>query len=341
MVYICYNLGMSVYGIGNPLIDLLCFVKDEDIKNLSLFKGTMNLIDEDKREEIITYLKKKKIKYSCGGSCPNTMVTLKCLGVETYLAGGIGKDEMADMYKARLKETSVHDELVKNDSPTGTSIILITEDRERTMCTYLGANRNFDSKDVNLESVKNADIFYFTGYMFDTESQKRAIRKVLEKKKEYGFLVAFDIADPFAVGRYRQTFFDLITEYVDIVFANSEEARFLIDNYDAYECAKSIGKLCPVAAIKNGKKGSFISKNREIFEIPVYGSSKPVDTTGAGDTYAAGFLYGVEKGYSVSDSGKIASFLAGEIISQIGAQFNENKSKELRDYLEYNFPISY
>ena len=333
-----YNFLMAVYGIGNPLIDLLCFVNDEDIENLSLFKGTMNLIDEDKRKEIVEYLRKKEIIYSCGGSCPNTMVTLKSLGIETTLAGGIGFDELGEMYKSRLKELEVRDELVKNNAATGTSIILVTQDRERTMCTFLGANRNFDQSDVNLESAKNADIFYFTGYMWDTESQQRAIRKVLDKKKEYGFKVAFDIADPFAVGRYRQTFFDIIKEYVDIVFANSEEARYLIDNYDAYECAKSIGKLCPVAIVKNGKKGSYISENGNIYEIPVYGTSKPVDTTGAGDTYASGFLYGVQKGYSVEDSGKIASILAGEIINQIGAQFSVEKSRELKRYLEKNFP---
>ena len=333
-----YNFLMAVYGIGNPLIDLLCFVNDEDIENLSLFKGTMNLIDEDKRKEIVEYLRKKEIIYSCGGSCPNTMVTLKSLGIETTLAGGIGFDELGEMYKSRLKELGVRDELVKNNAATGTSIILVTQDRERTMCTFLGANRNFDQSDVNLESAKNADIFYFTGYMWDTESQQRAIRKVLDKKKEYGFKVAFDIADPFAVGRYRQTFFDIIKEYVDIVFANSEEARYLIDNYDAYECAKSIGKLCPVAIVKNGKKGSYISENGNIYEIPVYGSSKPVDTTGAGDTYASGFLYGVQKGYGVEDSGKIASILAGEIINQIGAQFSVEKSRELKRYLKKSFP---
>ena len=125
--------------------------------------------------------------------------------------------------------------------------------------------------------------------------------------------------------------------YVDIVFANSEEARYLIDNYDAYECSKSIGKLCKTAVVKNGKKGSYISHDGKIYEIPVYGTNRPVDTTGAGDTYAAGFLYGVQKGYSVEDSGKIASILAGEIINQIGAQFSVEKSNELMKYLDENF----
>lgn len=328
---------MAVYGIGNPLIDLLCFVTDKDIENLSLFKGTMNLIDEDKRKEIVEYLNKKEIRYSCGGSCPNTMVTLKSLGIETTLAGGIGFDDLGKMYKSRLKELGVNDELVENNAATGTSIILVTEDRERTMCTFLGANRNFNKDDVNLESAKKADIFYFTGYMWDTDSQQGAIRKVLDIKKKSNFIVAFDIADPFAVGRYRQTFFDIIKEYVDIVFANSEEARYLIDNYDAYECSKSIGKLCKTAVVKNGKKGSYISHDGKIYEIPVYGTNRPVDTTGAGDTYAAGFLYGVQKGYSVEDSGKIASILAGEIINQIGAQFSVEKSNELMKYLDENF----
>lgn len=328
---------MAVYGIGNPLIDLLCFVTDKDIENLSLFKGTMNLIDEDKRKEIVEYLNKKEIRYSCGGSCPNTMVTLKSLGIETTLAGGIGFDNLGKMYKSRLKELGVNDELVENNAATGTSIILVTEDRERTMCTFLGANRNFNKDDVNLESAKKADIFYFTGYMWDTDSQQGAIRKVLDIKKKSNFIVAFDIADPFAVGRYRQTFFDIIKEYVDIVFANSEEARYLIDNYDAYECSKSIGKLCKTAVVKNGKKGSYISHDGKIYEIPVYGTNRPVDTTGAGDTYAAGFLYGVQKGYSVEDSGKIASILAGEIINQIGAQFSVEKSNELMKYLDENF----
>lgn len=328
---------MAVYGIGNPLIDLLCFVTDKDIENLSLFKGTMNLIDEDKRMEIVEYLNKKEIRYSCGGSCPNTMVTLKSLGIETTLAGGIGFDDLGKMYKSRLKELGVNDELVENNAATGTSIILVTEDRERTMCTFLGANRNFNKDDVNLESAKKADIFYFTGYMWDTDSQQGAIRKVLDIKKKSNFIVAFDIADPFAVGRYRQTFFDIIKEYVDIVFANSEEARYLIDNYDAYECSKSIGKLCKTAVVKNGKKGSYISHDGKIYEIPVYGTNRPIDTTGAGDTYAAGFLYGVQKGYSVEDSGKIASILAGEIINQIGAQFSVEKSNELMKYLDENF----
>lgn len=328
---------MVVYGIGNPLIDYLCFINDEDITALGLHKGTMNLIDREKRMEILDYIKSKNIRYSCGGSCPNTMVTLKSLGIPTILAGGIGSDEHGRMYADKLDGLGVVNDLVEKNEPTGTSIILVTEDRERTMCTYLGANRYFDSGDIKVEHVKDANIFYFTGYMWDTDPQKRAIKSVLDMKKTCSFKVAFDIADPFAVGRYRQTFLDIITGYVDVVFANSEEARNLIDNYDAYECCKSLGKLCRTAVVKNGKKGSYVSYEGKIYQIPLYGTNNPIDTTGAGDTYAAGFLFGLAKGYDVETSAKIASFLAGEITSQLGAQFSEEKTAELIKYLKDNF----
>lgn len=327
----------TIYGIGNPLIDMLCSITESDITALGLHKGTMQLIDAERHAELVAYLHGKEITYSPGGSCPNTMVTLASLGIDTTIAGGVGNDELATIYREKLKEGGVHDDLAGYDAATGTSIILLTEDKERTMNTYLGANRLFDSTKLNIEAIKSKDIFYFTGYMWDTENQKNAIRKVLEIAKERKMIIAFDLADPFAVGRYRQTFYTLIKDYCDIVFANSEEARFLFDNYDAYECCRSMGKLCPIAIVKNGKKGSFISDSRKMLHIDVLGSSTPVDTTGAGDTYAAGFLYGVAKGYSTKDSGEIASYLAGEIISTLGAQFSPAKTKELQEYLESHY----
>lgn len=323
----------SVYGIGNPLIDYLCSVDNDDLSNLGLNKGIMLLIDEKKQREIVSYTKGRDIKYSCGGSCPNTMVTLCSLGIQTTLAGGVGNDELGEQYRKKLKQSGVIDECVTKEAVTGTSIILISEDKERTMNTYLGANRLFSDSDVNEDSAKNADLFYFTGYMWDTEPQQKAVRKVLDLFKKQGKKIAFDLADPFAVARYRQTFLSIIKDYCDIVFANSEEARFLFDNYDAYECCKSMGKLCSIAIVKNGKKGSYISNERTIHQIPLYGTSNPVDTTGAGDTYAAGFLYGYLNGYDIDTSGRIASYLAGEIISQLGAQFPREIINDIKERL--------
>ncbi len=328
---------MAIYGIGNPLIDFLCYADENDLDKLSLHKGTMLLIDERKRSEILSCMNDRKKTVSCGGSCPNTMVTLRMLGVDTILAGGVGNDEYGEMYRKRLRESGVKDETVSFEAATGTSIILLTEDKERTMNTFLGANRLFDECNVNEESARNADLFYFTGYMWDTEEQRRAVKKALRIAKENDIKIAFDLADPFAVGRYRSDFLDLVSNYCDIVFANSEEARFLFNNYDAYECCHSMGKLCSIAVVKNGKNGSYISDMGKITQIPLYGTTKPVDTTGAGDTYAAGFLYGYIKGYSPQTAGKIASFLAGEIISQLGAQFAPERAKELSEEISRLF----
>ena len=149
---------MKIYGIGNPLIDILAYISDRDLERLSLYKGTMHLIDRKRHGEIIEYLKTKKLVYSPGGSCPNTMVTLRMLGIETTLAGGVGHDELADVYRLKLKDIGLNDELVSYDESTGTSITLLTEDKERTMNTSLGANRCFSEKDVNLDSMKEASL---------------------------------------------------------------------------------------------------------------------------------------------------------------------------------------
>ncbi len=324
-----------VYGIGNPLIDVIVPVSYEELKDLGLYKGTMNLIDVDKRLELSKYIKENKTpSFSCGGSCPNTIITLRAMGVDTALAGKVGNDEYGEIYKKNLKNLSVEDNLCISENPTGSSIILITPDSDRTMNTFLGANRDFCLSDINTETLKKADFFHFTGYMLDTKNQTEAIYKAIDTAKSSGARISFDIADQFAVGRNRDAFLDIIKSSCDIVFANKEEARIMFDNYDPELCCKSMGKLCETAIVKNGKKGSFISYRGEIFEIPVKGPSVPVDTTGAGDTYAAGFLYGLCKGYDVVDSGTIASILAGQIIKQVGAQFTEEKGKELKAMLE-------
>ena len=321
----------TVYGIGNPLIDVIVNITDDELKRLGLFKGTMNLINLEKRLELTEFIKTKKDpSFSCGGSCPNTIITLSALGIGTTLAGKIGNDEYGSIYRERLTSLKVHDNLAVSDTNvTGSSIILITPDSERTMNTYLGANREFCPDDVIENEVASAGFFHFTGYMWDTKNQMEAIRKALEIAKRNNTVVSFDIADPFAVGRYHDSFLELIRENCDIVFANKAEARMLFDNYDPYECCKTMGKLCETAVVKNGKKGSFISHKRTIYEIPVQGPSTPVDTTGAGDTYAAGFLYGLCHGMDIERSGAVASCLAGQIIKQVGAQFPAERIPDL------------
>lgn len=325
----------NVYGIGNPLIDIIVSISDEELRSLGLHKGTMNLIDRSKQHELADFIKtKNEISYSCGGSCPNTIITLSTMGIDTTLAGKIGNDEFGKIYRQKLSESKVHDSLLISDNSTGSSIIFITPDSERTMNTFLGANRDFCSDDIIESDIKNSDFFHFTGYMWDTQNQKDAIKKALKIAHENNIKVSFDLGDMFAVGRYKDSFFELVSNDCDIVFANKEEARIMFDNYDAYECCKSMGKLCETAIVKNGKKGSYISYRNEIINIPVQGPNVPVDTTGAGDTYSAGFMYGLCSGMDVFNSGIAASVLAGQIITQTGAQFKTEKKDFLKKLID-------
>ncbi|MDD3365682.1 MAG: adenosine kinase [Sphaerochaetaceae bacterium] len=324
----------KVYGIGNPLIDIIAQVTEEDLDNLGTHKGAMHLIDEQRRSTLLQHIQSKPLEYSCGGSCPNTIITLASLGIEATLAGKVGDDKFGTIYRKRVEELGVHNQLVVSEQPTGSSIILITPDSERTMNTYLGANRFFSASDIIEKSIAEADYFHFTGYMWDTQSQKSAIERALEIAHQAKTRITFDIADPFAVGRNRDDFLHLIANHVNVVFANNEEARILFNNYDAFECCKSMGKLCETAVVKNGKLGSFISHHQKLYQIPVQGPVTPVDTTGAGDIYAAGFLYGLCHQLSIEETGFIASYLAGEIIQQHGAQFSKEKALSVHSFLK-------
>ena len=339
--YYGYNNSMeklkSVYGIGNPLIDIILSVSEKELKDLDIHKGTMQLISLERHQELLSFIKNKELSYSCGGSCPNTIICLAALQIPTTLAGKVGNDKEGQIYKDKIHKNLIKDELVVCNETSGSSIILITPDKERTMNTYLGANRSFSIEDLVTESISLANFLHFTGYMWDTNSQMSAIKRALSIAHKSNTKVSFDIADPFAVGRYRDTFMNLIKNDCDIVFANNEEARILFDNYDAYECCKSMGKLCRTAVIKNGKRGSFISHERKIYSIDVTGPNKATDTTGAGDIYAAGFLYGLCHDYDIPTSGKIASYLAGEIITQVGAQFSSEKIKIIQNYINKTF----
>lgn len=326
-------MSLKVYGIGNTLIDIFSNVSDKELSSMGLHKGTMHLIDPERRSDLLDFIKSTDPYYSCGGSAPNTLVTLSLFGVMTALAGKIGKDKYGRIYEEKLGELDIISELKTCGNPTGSSIIFVTPDSERTMNTYLAANRDFNENDVNPELIARADYFYFTGYMWDTENQKGAILKAIEIAEANNTKIIFDVADPFAVSRNREDFLKLISDHAYITFANGEESRILFDNYDSGECAKSMGKLCPVAVVKNGKHGSYIFTEEVLLSVPVKGKA-PKDTTGAGDTYAAGFILGLCRNFSLYDSGLLASFLAGEMVQQNGAQFSIEKAKELNRLLD-------
>lgn len=327
---------IKVYGIGNPLIDILAHASDQDVETLELEKGTMTLIDIERGNQILKHIGNRERQYSCGGSAPNTMITLSALGINTALAGMVGSDELGDIYIKRLNSKQVLSDLsVVHGGDTGSCIVLVTPDHERTMSTRLGVCQQFGPEHVKHDLIANADYLYFTGYMWDRDSQKEAIKAAISTAKKNGAIIAFDVADPFCVERHRDDFHDLIENQVDVLLANRDEARLLLDFDDPERASAELAKKNVIAAIKNCADGSCVTENNSNTCLIDAFTVEAVDSTGAGDNYAAGFIYGLINGYTVGESGRLASYIAAQIVRQTGAQFDEETAKTLnQDIIE-------
>ena len=320
---------IDIYGIGNPLIDIVVEAEDADLEILELDKGIMRLVDLEERGKILENIKKRRIGYSCGGSAPNTLIFLSALGIKSALAGKIGKDEYGGRYSENLPDKNMVSQLIVGEGATGSSIILVTPDSERTMNTYLGANREFSLEDVDLTVVEKAEYLYFTGYMWDTDLQKNAVLKALESFRERKRTIVFDLADPFAVNRNLDVFGSLIEKNADIVFANREEGKLLFGADTAEDAVNELSKICNLAIVKDGASGSLVKRNGGKTERIPARAVKAIDTTGAGDMYAAGFLYGLIRGLDDREAGICGSYLASRIVETWGAQFEPDMRRKV------------
>lgn len=319
----------DVYGIGNPLIDLLSQVSDDVLKDLNLNKGIMHLIDFDRRKIILDKI--KNIKVEPGGSCANTIITTADFGMNSIYSGSIGDDEYGNQFETSMEEIGVKSDLCKKSLPTGSSIILISDDAERTQNTYLGACQEYTNNDINEELIKLSKYIYFAGYMWDTESQKEALVKAIKIAKENNTKIVFDVADPFAVNRSKDDFLGIIKNDVDFVLANLEEARSLTGKEEKKEVLQAMMELNPRGVVKDGGNGSYIYDHGKIYYIPVY-EVNVIDTTGAGDIYAAGILYGLIRGYNIERMGRIAAYASAKIVEKIGPRL-EFSLKDVVDTL--------
>ncbi len=331
----------TVFGIGNPLIDVVFHAQDDDLANLSLDKGIMHLVDRARQEEILAYFSGTEPILRPGGSAPNTLLAVAGLGVPAVICGKIGNDEFGRAYTRQVEAYGITSRLIMGHGPTGSSIILVTPDGERTMNTHLGMCQEFGVGDLDEELLKTAGFLYFTGYMWDTEVQKAAIRRAISVARDAGTAVVFDVADPFAVERYRSDFLALLREDVDIVFANRKEAHILFGTSDPAELVDALGEHVRIAALKTGKEGAVVIENTggslRTSTVP----GRPVnvlDTTGAGDMFAAGFLAALAGGADAVHAGRMAVYLAEVIIQQVGAQLSVEKIRELRNSREISFP---
>jgi len=315
-----------LYGIGNPLMDIIVRADPGAIARLGVAPGSMNLVDYEKQREAIG--SGKVVRQLAGGSCANTVRGARWLlrtsgsqstGVYT---GGIGRDREGDGFSTLLEAEGIIPRLARKHTPTGSSAIVVTPDSQRTMFTYLGACRDLTSNDVDTKAIRDSRILHITGYMWDTPNQELAVRNAVAVARRSHTLVSFDIADRFVVDRYRQSLIDWIPGNVDVLFANQSELRALTGN-DAggVETLKDAAPFAPTVVMKTGPEGCIVLHDDEIVKSAAHPVA-PTDTTGAGDAFAGGYLFGLLKRQPVDVCALVANRLAGGIVVVDGCNYD-------------------
>ena len=308
---------MNILGIGNAIVDVICKVEDNFIAQNGLTKSTMKLIfDEAEFKKLLSNLKIEKTV--SGGSVANSIVGLSQLGNKVGFIGKVCDDDLGSKYEEGLKSENVEYfySKKKEELPTGTCLILITPDSERTMCTFLGTAGKINENDVSSDAIKKSELILLEGYLWDEGDPKKAFDKAINSANK----VAMSLSDQFCVDRHKPHFLSLVKEKLDITFANEQEITSLIDAKDFKEVinfAKEVNKLIVVT---RGEKGAIAIKGDEVVECEVMKNLKIVDLTGAGDLFAAGFLHGFINKLSLKESLDKGTEMSSKIIQQIGAR---------------------
>ena len=306
----------KVLGMGNALVDVLATIEDDNmLELLDLPKGSMQLIDTSKFEKISREINKFKTEIISGGSAANTILGLARLGVKTGFIGRIGKDSFAEYFKNDMSKYKVNSHLTEVDEASGVASTFISADGERTFGTYLGAAALLKAEDLRKEDFEGYDYFYIEGYLVQNYD---LIRTAIIMAKEAGAKIILDMASYNIVEESRDFLIEIIPEYVDIVFANEQEAEAFL-HLPAEEAVSELAKLTDIAIVKTGSQGSWLQQGDNKIFIPAQ-KVNCVDSTGAGDLYASGFLYGLINNLSLQKSGETGTMLAAEVIQEVGAK---------------------
>lgn len=316
----------KIIGMGNALVDVLVRIDDDSLlEKLHLPKGSMQLIQEDTLSEIRKYTSGMKIHRSTGGSAGNTVCALAALGANPGFIGKVGQDETGAFFGDTLRQCGVNALLATCDLPSGIASTFISTDGERTFGTYLGAAATLRAEDLSRKMFAGYNYLYIEGYLLQDHEMLRAVQLA----KEEGLQVCLDMASYNVVEAERDFFDHLIVKYVDIVFANESEARAYTGK-EPHEALEEIASKCSIAVVKTGKEGSLVKKGTEVIQLLSCPIEGVVDTTGAGDFYAAGFMYGLTCGYSLEKCVQISTILATAVIQEVGTTLPGKKWDEIK-----------
>ena len=307
---------MQILGIGNAIVDVICKVEDSFLSENNLTKSTMKLVDETEFKKLLSNLKIEET--ISGGSVANSIVGLSQLGNKVGFIGKVNEDELGDKYEEGLKKEKVEYfySKKKEELSTGTCLILITPDSERTMCTFLGIAGKINENDVDINAVKNSEIIFLEGYLWDEGNPKKAFDKAIQNSNK----VAMSLSDLFCVERHKPYFLDLVKNKLNITFANEQEILALLDTKNFDEVVSFAKELEKLIVITRGEKGSIAINKDEVVEYEIQKNLKIVDLTGAGDLFAAGFLHGHINNLSIKESLQKGTEMSARVIQNIGAR---------------------
>ena len=310
----------DITGIGNAIVDVIVNVEDKYLEDQDIRKGMMSLVDLKAIENISDTIEIKTTV--SGGSVANSIVALAQNGMNTAFIGKVSNDEIGSKFIDGLKSENVTFacKAQSDDSKSGRCIVMVTPDAQRTMSTYLGISQKLNSGDINQDVIKNSSITYLEGYLWDLDDAQVAIKHATDYAKSSGNLVAFSVSDVFCIERFRDSFRSMIDSNVDIVFANKEEIKSLYENDNIEEITKILSQQERIYAITMGEEGALIIKGDETYKIEAQKIENLVDTTGAGDLFAAGFLEHFIKNESLESCGSRGVEMASRVIQQYGAR---------------------
>ncbi len=318
------NAKFDVTGVGNAIVDVLAQADDALLEKHGLPKGAMNLIDAATADRLYAVMG-PGIEAS-GGSAANTIAGIAALGGKTAYIGKVAQDQLGDVFTHDMRAVGVTYDTTPlvGGLPTARSLIFVTPDAQRTMQTFLGATSQLGPEDVNMGYITASKVVYLEGYLWDQPRAKEAMRNAAVSAHQAGVKVAFTLSDSFCVGRYRAEFLDLVEKHVDILFANEHEILSLYEVERFDDALQKVRGHCEIAALTRSEKGSVVLRGDEVHVIDAVPGVKVVDTTGAGDAYAAGFLYAYTQGWDLAKAGRLGGAMAAEVISHYGPRVESN-----------------
>jgi sugar/nucleoside kinase (ribokinase family) len=310
----------DVVGIGNAIVDVLAHCKEEDLERLELVKNAMTLIDADRADALYDQMG-PGLEMS-GGSAGNTMAGIAALGGKGAYIGKVRDDQLGQVFRHDIRAMGVafDSAAATEGSPTARCLIFVTPDGHRTMNTFLGACTELGPVDIDEDLIKSAKVTYMEGYLWDRPEAKDAFIKAAKVAHEAGRQVSISLSDSFCVDRHRDSFRELVDDHIDVLFANEEEIKSLYEVETFEEALAEVRKHCRVAALTRSEKGAVIVSKDELYEISAEPVAKVIDTTGAGDLFASGFLYGYTQGHPLEICGQLGAICASEVISHMGAR---------------------